>query len=45
MKNITIEQRSNMKEIKFRKLSSEEQVTWINQRLQNTGNKVKEVAR
>ncbi|WP_394120449.1 hypothetical protein [Planococcus donghaensis] len=45
MKNITIEQSSNMNEIKFRKLSSEEQVTWVNQRLQDTGNKVEEVAK
>lgn len=45
MKNITIEQSSNMNEIKFRKMSSEEQVTWINQRLQDTGNKVEEVAK
>ena len=45
MKSTTIEQSSNMNEIKFRKLSSEEQVRWVNQRLQDTGNKVEEVAK
>ncbi|MDE0582031.1 hypothetical protein ON064_03095 [Planococcus sp. A6] len=45
MEITTREQILNMNEIKFRKLSSEEQVLWVNQRLQDTGNKVEEVAK
>ncbi|MGK7379598.1 hypothetical protein ACSFXN_17420 [Planococcus sp. 1R117A] len=45
MKNNIIEDSSSMNEVKFRNLSSTEQLQWVNQRLQETGSKVEEIAK
>lgn len=45
MKNLITENSSQMKEVTFRNLSKTEQLRWINQRLQDTGSKVEELAK
>lgn len=45
MKNTIIENSSDMNEVRFKNLSSIEQLKWVNQRLQETGNKVEEIAK
>lgn len=45
MKNNIIEDSLSMNEVKFRNLSSTEQLQWVNHRLQETGNKVDDIAK
>ena len=45
MKINELEKSTSMNEIKFRNLPSNERITWLNQRLKDTGKKVEEISK